>query len=56
MKKTIHKIKHWLGLNTGYCDAFYKDGKMYMSFVCNDCGKRSGIHLCDKIIDKELPQ
>lgn len=54
MKKIIHKIAHLFNWNYGVCDAFSKDGKIYMSFLCTGCGKRSGIHPCDDVIDREI--
>lgn len=50
MKKLIHKIKHWLGWYHGYCESFYRGKNLYMSYVCSECGKRSGVHLIDKLI------
>lgn len=47
----FHKIEHWLGWNHGVCDSFYKDGKLYMSFLCTGCGKRSDIHSIDDLLD-----
>ncbi|MGV8131346.1 MAG: hypothetical protein ACP5N7_04590 [Candidatus Pacearchaeota archaeon] len=53
--KILHKIQHLLGFYNGYCDAFYDENNvLYMSFVCNTCGKRTDIHPCDGIIDREL--
>lgn len=54
MKKILHKIAHLLSWNYGTADAFYKEGKLYMSFLCTECGERSGIHPCDDVIDREL--
>lgn len=50
----LHRLSHKLGWFTGYCDAFYQGDQMYMSFVCNTCGERTGIHPCGEIIDREL--
>ena len=52
MSKLFHRIMHFLGLYNGYCDAFYDGEKLMMSFVCTTCGKRTGIHCVDKLIDK----
>lgn len=49
-----HKLMHKIGWFYGYCDAFYKGKTMYMSFVCFQCGLRTGIHPIDKIVDREL--
>lgn len=54
MKKILHKIAHFLNLNYGTADAFHENGKLMMSFLCSGCGKRSGIHCCDEIIDREI--
>lgn len=54
MNKLIHKIKHYFGWNTGTCDSFYQDGKLFMSFKCDECGERFGIHPIDDFLDKEL--
>lgn len=51
----LHKLIHFLNLNTGICSSFYDErGRLMMSFVCNTCGKREGIHCVDKIIDREI--
>lgn len=55
MKKILHKIAHLLNWNYGTCEAFTtQEGKLMMSFVCTYCGKRSGIHPIDDVIDREL--
>ena len=54
IKKLRHKIAHWLRWNYGMPDAFYDGDKLMMSFKCTGCGKRSGIHCVDKIIDREI--
>ena len=38
-----HRLMHGIGWFDGFCDAFWKGDKLYMSFVCGDCGKRTGI-------------
>ena len=50
MKKIIHELAHKLGWFTGYCDSFWKEKHLYMSFVCNYCGKRTGVHNIDFLI------
>lgn len=54
MKNLLHKIAHWTGCYHGYCDAFYKRNKLYMSYVCSTCRKRSMIFPIDKVIDREI--
>jgi len=54
MKKILHKIAHLLNWNYGCLDAYYEGDKLMMSFKCSGCGKRSGVHRCDKIIDNIL--
>lgn len=54
MKTLLHKIAHLLHWNYGIADAFYKGGKLMMSFKCTGCGKRSGIHAIDEVVDREL--
>ena len=60
MKILLHKLAHVFGYFHGHYDAFYptpsdhKEGRMYMSFVCNTCGKRTGIHRCDDVVDREI--
>lgn len=56
MKKILHKLAHWTGYYRGYCDAFYKRNKLYMSYVCSTCGKRSGIFPIDKEIDRDITE
>jgi hypothetical protein len=51
----FHKLQHKLGWFNGYCDSFYIGKKLYMSFVCNKCGMRTGIHCIDDLIDSYLP-
>jgi len=46
----FHKLQHKMGWFTGYCDAFYKGKNLYMSFVCNKCGKRTGIHCINSLV------
>lgn len=50
----FHKIAHLLGNYHGYCDAFYKGKKLYMSYVCSTCGKRSMIFPIDNVIDRDI--
>jgi len=54
MKWILHKIAHLFGWNYGKPDAFYEGEKLMMSFLCTGCGKRSGIHHIDKLIDDLL--
>lgn len=54
MKKIIHKIAHLFNWNYGIADSYYEGEKLMMSFKCAGCGKRSGIHCVDKIVDEEL--
>ncbi|OLS15988.1 MAG: hypothetical protein RBG13Loki_0365 [Promethearchaeota archaeon CR_4] len=52
--KYLHKIAHILNWNYGKPDAFYEGEKLMMSFKCTGCERRSGIHPCDDVIDREL--
>ena len=54
MNNLLHRIAHWLGWNHGICHSFYKGEKLMMSFKCSGCGKLSGVHCVDKIVDREL--
>lgn len=55
MKKLLHKIAHILKWNYGRCEAFTtQTGILMMSFVCTVCGKKSGVHPVEDIIDREL--
>jgi hypothetical protein len=54
MKEILHWFAHLLGWNYGICDSYYEGDKLMMSFLCKGCGKRSGIHCVDKVIDREL--
>ena len=44
MKRLGHWIAHQFGLNKGMPEAFWKDGKLMMGFLCFGCGKITGIH------------
>lgn len=54
MKKFVHKLKHIFKTYHGYCDAFYRGKKMYMSYKCSECGKREGIFPIDNLVDDLL--
>lgn len=54
MNKVLHKIAHLFNWNYGKPYSYYKNGKIMMSFKCSRCGKLSGIHCIDNIIEREL--
>lgn len=56
MKWLFHKVAHLFGWNYGICDSYYENGKLMMSFLCTGCGKRSGIHCVDYLIDERLKE
>jgi len=54
MNKLLHKIAHLLKWNYGRPDSFYQGDKLMMSFKCDGCEERTGIHNVDSLIDSML--
>lgn len=54
MKEILHKIAHLLSWNYGHPYSWYEGDELMMSFRCNTCLKKSGIHKINKVIDNEL--
>ena len=52
MRNLLHKIAHLFKWNYGTVDSYYEGDKLMISFKCTGCGKRSGIHCVDKILDE----
>lgn len=44
MKKTFHKIAHWLGWNYGKVVSFECEGCCYIGFMCYECRDITGAH------------
>lgn len=54
MKTILHKIVHLLGWNHGHVYSWYEGDELMMSWRCNTCFKKEGIHPINKVIDIEL--
>ena len=54
MKKLLHKISHLLKRNKGKIYSEIKNGKVFIGFKCETCGRIEGFHNVENVIEREL--